>query len=205
MAKNNFSDFERDMGRGKSAPSQGEPLIGGEADEHGESTAAFPGTGSTLPQDIGADGFEVEPREGDERDDLSYLADERENIAPNDAFDASSLDISPSFDGSESLLSTVDPNRPDRVGRVDEAETPLDEEYLGAMGESAELSEMPIGSENTTAGELGRYECPNCGFEYDVVVGTTARCPACRFEADLASVIGDEAFHLTFDAVDLDD
>ena len=201
----NFSDLQRDLGRRKPNMSRGTPWIGSEVEQDGESTGAFPGTGSTLPQDIGADGFQIEEPLDEVRDDLSMIDNQDRDVAPDDEFDTSSLDMTPSFDGHESELMSTRPDKPSRVDAIDEDETFIDKEYAGGMGESAELSELPIGSENATAGEMGRYECPNCGFEYDVVVGARARCPACNREADLSNIIGDESFHHSFAATDLDD
>ncbi|MBI3947236.1 MAG: hypothetical protein HY321_15025 [Armatimonadetes bacterium] len=199
-----FTQFERDLGRRKPNPRHGTPWIGTELDRSGEIPGAYPGTGSSLPQDIGADGFEVEPPPDEERDDLSSIATNEEDISPADEFDVEDLDMTPGMDGQESLLDTIRSDRASRTDRIEEDETPLDAKNAGGMSESAELTELPFGSENTTAGELGRYECPNCGFEYDVVVGTSARCPSCQYEADLSSIIGDEAFHHSAAATELD-
>jgi hypothetical protein len=200
-----YTNFERDMGRRSPNPRHGTPWVGSEIERDGESVAAFPGTGSSLPQDIGASGFEVEEPSDEERDDLSLIDTNEEEISPADEFDANDLDMTSEIDGSESLLMTVNPERPSRVNRIDEEETPLDAEDAGDMGESADLSALPYGSQNATAGELGRYDCPNCGTEFDVVIGARARCPRCSYEADLSNVIGDEAFHHSLAATDLGD
>lgn len=201
----NYTDFERDLGRRKPNPHRGTPWVGTELDRSGESTGAFPGSGSSLPQDIGADGFSVEEPPEEERDDLDSIDTEKEEIAQADEFDTTDLNSSPNVDGFESQLTTLHSQRASRVNRIDEDETPLDKKIVGEMSESLELTEFPSGAETATAGEIGRIECPNCGFEYDAVIGTSARCPACNYEADLSNYVGDESFHFTTDSTFVDE
>lgn len=197
-------DFERDMGLRTPDPSSGTPWIGGDVAREGGVLGAFPGTGTSIPQDIGAGGFQVEAPADEERDDPSFLNEEKGNIARADAFDTEDLNMTAGVDGFEAGLMTLDRNRTPRPDPLDEGETSLDERESGEMGVSAEVGEFPVGSENTSPGEMGRYVCPNCGFEYDVVVGTAARCPECNHLANLADIIGDESFHWTMGATDLE-
>lgn len=202
----NFTDLKRDLGRRKPNPRRGEPWIGAELERDGESTSAFPGTGTSSPQDIGADGFEIEAPPDEERDDLSMIATTRDDETPaQDEFDTTDLNQTPGVDGASAELSSLHPDRGSRVNHLDEDETIHDRDEPGEMGISSEVTELPIGAENVSAGEMGRYECPNCSFEYDVVVGTRARCPNCQYEADLSNIVGDESFHHSFSATYPDD
>jgi len=201
----NPTDLERDLGRRKPNPRHGHPWIGAGIDRKGDATAAYPGTGTSIPQDIGADGFEVEPLPDEPRDNLDDIDTNLEEETPEDDLDYDDRQMTPSVDGFSAAQSSVRTDRASRVDRLDNEETFHDEEETDQMGHSGELGELPPGSQNISAGELGRYECPNCGFEYDVVVGTAARCPRCQYEAHLSNVVGDEAFHDTFSATDLDD
>lgn len=198
----NPSDLQRDLGRRRPKMSRGEPWIGGELDRGGEVTPAYPGTGTSLPQDIGADGFEVEPPPDEPRDELLDTDTDTQESVPGDEFDFDALNSTPGFDGTDARLSALDPGRPSRVDRLNDEETPLDERETDRMVHSGEIGELPSGSESVSPGELARYDCPNCGFEYDVVVGTASRCPRCQYEADLSNYVGDEAFHYTFSVTD---
>jgi uncharacterized protein (UPF0212 family) len=202
----NDTDWQRDLALRRPNPRHGSPWIGAGLGRDGESPSAYPGTGSSLPQDIGADGFEVEPPPDEERDDLSMIADSRGDEPPaDDEFDVTDLNQTPSIEGVEAQLLSIDPDRASRVDHIDEEETLHDRDEGGEMGISSEVSELPIGSPDMSPGELGRYECPNCGFEYDVVLGTAARCPNCNYQADLTNVVGDESFHESFSATHPDD